>query len=83
MPALCSLPALGLFEITLSGNTVDDLRFVILPTAHWACFNAVFAAASVRPVSFGTTQRLLICISPTVFSNGFATHTRVPSDDTP
>lgn len=34
VPALCLLPALGLLEITLPVDTVDDLRFVIFPTAQ-------------------------------------------------
>ena len=87
--ALCLLPAPGLLKITLPLATPDDLTFVILPTAQSACFNAVFAAASVRPVSFGTTQPLLIWISLTVLAPlfplppEFATQTWLRSDDTP
>ncbi len=82
--ALCLLPAPGLLEITLPVGTPDDLTFVIFPTAQSACFNAVFAAASVEPVSSGTWQPLLMtCISLTASRPLLATHTWVPSDDTP
>jgi hypothetical protein len=56
VPDLCLLAALGVLEITLPFGTVEDVRLVIPPTAQWAFLNALLAAASLFPLSFGTTQ---------------------------
>ena len=50
------LPAFGLCEMTLPFFTVFDFAVDVLPTLQCAAVIFRFAAASVLPFRFGTTQ---------------------------
>ena len=66
VPALCLLDAGGLLEITLPLRTVEDLCFVMCPTAQWAFFSARRGRCETLALELRDhAQRLLLLLAAT------------------